>query len=155
MHSVNEYLQFTEVENLKVLTSGTLPPNPAKLLVSGKMKSLVQELKTQADILLFDSPPVGMIADSLAFCTILDGVLIVCDVGRTRKSELKQTVEDLGRVHANLIGVVLNRSPRGKGSYYYYYYHNGEKAKRKHDWLRSFNGLRKAKALIPSDHSKQ
>lgn len=153
-HSASEYLQFTEVENLKVLTSGPLPPNPAKLLVSEKMKNLVQELKTQADILILDSPPVGVIADSLAFCTLLDGTLVVCDVGRTRKGELRETIEDLERVHANLIGVVLNRSPRGKGSYYYYYYHDGEKAKRKRNPLQSLGELGKTKILKTSDRSE-
>jgi capsular exopolysaccharide synthesis family protein len=131
--SVAEFIQLTEVENLRILSSGTLPANPAKLLGSEAMKHIVQELRGQADIVLYDSPPVGVVADSLSLCMILDGVLVVCDVGRTRMGELKQSIVSFERLHANLIGVVLNRHPGGKGSYYYYYYQNGQKTKRRQE----------------------
>jgi capsular exopolysaccharide synthesis family protein len=132
---VLEHLQPTEVENLQVLPSGTLPPNPAELLGSQRMQEIIEELKEHADLLLFDSPPALLVTDPAVLGTRVDGVLVVNDAGRTRRPLAKKAVEELERVHVNLLGVVLNRlSPRSKGYYYYYRYYRtqeGEKRRRR------------------------
>jgi capsular exopolysaccharide synthesis family protein len=117
---VSEHLQATEVENLWVLASGPLPPNPAELLGSERMGAIVEELKGQVDMVLLDSPPSLVVADGVILSTRVDGVLLVNDVGRTRRSEARQAANELRRVRANLLGVVLNRVPRRRGGYYYY-----------------------------------
>ncbi|MBN2145973.1 MAG: polysaccharide biosynthesis tyrosine autokinase [Anaerolineales bacterium] len=136
---VAEHLQDTGIENLRLLSSGSLPPNPAELLASERMKGLVEELKTLADVVLFDSPPTLVVADAAILGTCVDGVLVVNDAGRTRTTELRRAVDELRRVHANMLGIVLNRLSLGRGGYYYYYYYttDGDKKRRKHrrNWL--------------------
>jgi capsular exopolysaccharide synthesis family protein len=137
---VREHLQETNIENLRVLTSGALPPNPAELLASEKMKELVDELKSEADMILFDSPPTLVVADAAILGTWVDGVVMVNDVGNTRTNEARRAVEELRRVRANLLGVVLNRLSSNRSGYYYYYYYyeqDGEKGRRRHQrsWL--------------------
>jgi succinoglycan biosynthesis transport protein ExoP len=137
---VGEHLQATEVENLWVLVSGPLPPNPAELLGSERMGAVIEELKAQVDTVLLDSPPVLAVADALILGTRVDGVLLVNDVGRTRRGEARQGAEEFRRVRANLLGVVLNRLPRRRGGYYYHYYYQSEDGQRKkrrwRSWLR-------------------
>ncbi len=137
---VSEHLQATEVENLWVLVSGPLPPNPAELLGSERMGAIIEELKGQVDMVLLDSPPSLVVADAVILGTRVDGVLLVNDVGRTRRSEARQGAEEFRRVRANLLGVVLNRLSRRRGDYHYYHYYQSEdgqrKKRRQHSWLR-------------------
>lgn len=133
---LSEYLQETPVENLLILPTGPLPPNPAELLASQRMKNLIAALKSHADIVLFDSPPCLAVADAAILSTRVDGAILVTDVGRTRTSEARRAVEEMRRVQANLMGAVLNRLSRRGGYggyryYYYYYYRDGEKHSRK------------------------
>ena len=116
---VGEHLQATEVENLWVLASGPLPPDAAGLLGSERMGAIIEELKGQMDMVLLDSPPSLVVADAVILGTRVDGVLLVNDVGHTRRSEARQVAEELRRVRANLLGVVLNRLSRSRGGYYY------------------------------------
>ena len=137
---VEEFMQDTGVENLRLLSSGALPPNPAELLASERMKGMVEELKGLADIVLFDSPPTLVVADAAILGTCVDGVLMVSDAGRTRNAELRRAADELLRVHANVLGVILNRLNVGRNGYYYYYYYSsadGEKKRHKHEhsWL--------------------
>ncbi|MFQ5813738.1 MAG: polysaccharide biosynthesis tyrosine autokinase [Anaerolineae bacterium] len=127
------YLQATEVENLRVLTSGPLPPNPSELLGSERMSRLIEHLKGQADILLFDSPPCLAVTDAAVLSSQVDGVLLVVDAGACRRGFAVHAVEGLSKVGGNVLGAVLNKlSPRGAGYYYYYYYYSseGEQGKR-------------------------
>lgn len=120
---LEEHLQATAMDNLWVLPSGSLPPNPAELLGSERFKGLIEELKERADVILFDSPPVLAVTDAAVLSTRVDGVLLINEAGRTRRQEARQAVEELQRVGANLLGVVLNRLSRRNGGYYYYYYY--------------------------------
>jgi succinoglycan biosynthesis transport protein ExoP len=118
------YLQSTEVENLQVLTTGPLPPNPSELLSSQKMTDLIENLKEEADVILLDSPPSLPVTDAAVLSSKTDGTLLVTDAGTTRRGAARRAKEDLMRVGANILGVVLNKfSVRGASSYYYYYYY--------------------------------
>ena len=121
--NLDNILQDTSVPGLRVLTSGPLPPNAAELLGSTRMRELLADLHTRADIVVVDSPPVTALSDAAVLSTQTDGVLLVVDAGRTRREMAKRATEALGRVHARVIGVLLNRMPsRGAGYYYYYSY---------------------------------
>ena len=122
--SLLEYIQPTQIENLRIVTSGPLPPNPADLLGSERMVAIIEELKSRADLVLFDSPPVLAVTDAAVLSTKVDGVLLVHNAGHTRCAMARRAVEELRRVDANLLGVVLNRLSLRRGSYYYpqYYY---------------------------------
>lgn len=121
---VMEHLQPTQVENLWLLPSGALPPNPAELLGSKRMGEIIEELKANADLVLFDTPPTLLVTDAAVLAGRVDGVLLVNDAGTTRRAMSKRAAEELRRVHAPLLGLVMNRLSTRRGSYYYYqYYH--------------------------------
>jgi non-specific protein-tyrosine kinase len=122
-------LQKTEIPNLFVLTSGSLPPNPSELLGSEKMLEIIHQIEGQSDLLIVDSPPVLAVTDASVLAPRMDGVLLVVKPGVTKFMAVKQAVEQLRRVGANLIGIVLNevefkRSRYYYKSYYYTYYDN-------------------------------
>jgi polysaccharide biosynthesis transport protein len=123
--SLDDILQDTGVTGLRVLTSGPLPPNAAELLGSTRMRELLADLHTVADVVIVDSPPVTALSDAAVLAMQTDGVLLVLDAGKTRREMAKRATEALGRVQARVIGVVLNRMPARGAGYYYYYRYDG------------------------------
>ncbi|MCS6843751.1 MAG: polysaccharide biosynthesis tyrosine autokinase [Caldilineales bacterium] len=118
------FLQPTRIENLSVLTSGPLPPNPAELIGSERFAALLEDLKQQADVVLLDSPPALAVTDAAILARQVDGVLMVVEAGGTRRPLAVNAKDALEKVGAKVLGVVLNRlQPRGDGYYYYYYYY--------------------------------
>lgn len=110
--------QFEDTQ-LFILPAGRIPPNPSELLGSEKMRSLIQELSSEFTVIV-DVPPVLPVTDAALLSTAVDGVVIVGSVGKTRKENLAEAVENLRKVSANLLGVVINRAPRtGLGNSYY------------------------------------
>lgn len=113
-------LAKTEVENLWLLPSGPLPPNPADLLGSRRMEEVIAVLRQRADILLFDAPPVVVVTDAAVLGTKVDGLLLVVSAGRTRRDHAQRAKELLERVHVRVVGAVLTNAPRdvSLGGYY-------------------------------------
>jgi capsular exopolysaccharide synthesis family protein len=109
--------------NLYYITSGPIPPNPSELLGSEKMKAVIEELKKQADILIFDSAPVIGFADSLELANQVDGVVLILNAGMVTRDATKQAKALLEKAKAKILGVVLNNVDI-KREGYYYYYHN-------------------------------
>ncbi|MBO9310350.1 MAG: CpsD/CapB family tyrosine-protein kinase [Chloroflexi bacterium] len=105
-------LQETVVDGLRVLTSGTPVPNPADLLGSKRMESLIAALKAQTDYVIFDAPPVLAAADAPLLATKLDATLLVLQAGSTRRDHAQRAKEALQRVNARIIGVALTNAPR-------------------------------------------
>ncbi len=118
--------QVSGVENLVVVTTGSLPPNPAELLGSQKMEKILTAMKEIADVVLVDTPPVLAVTDASVLAPLMDGVLLVVRPGKTRARALGRTLELLRQVKANVLGVVLNDvSLRGNAyGYSYKYYRN-------------------------------
>lgn len=113
------------VDNLFIMTSGPIPPNPSELLGSSKMHQTIDLLTSRFDYVVIDSPPVIAVTDAVVLSTLVDSVVVVTEAGRTQRTPLRQSVNQLREVKANLVGVVLNRLPsRGPDGYYYYYYRN-------------------------------
>jgi len=100
------------VDNLWLVPSGPLPPNPADILGSRKMEEVIAALKARADIVLFDAPPVVAVTDAAVLGTKVDGLLLVVCAGRTRREHAQRARELLERVHVRVIGAVLNDAPR-------------------------------------------
>ncbi|MBA2448719.1 MAG: CpsD/CapB family tyrosine-protein kinase [Chloroflexi bacterium] len=113
-------LQATMIPHLWVLASGPLPPNPSELLASERMVRIIARLADQADMVLFDSPPVGVVSDAAVLATRVDGVLLVVDAGRTRRDLARQAKEQLDRVGARLLGTVLNNVKPERRAYDYH-----------------------------------
>ena len=123
--SLGGLLQPTATPGLRVLTSGPIPPNPAELLGSNRMRQILTELQADADILIVDSPPVTALADAAILAAQADGVLLVVEVGRTSRDLARRAMTALRQVNARVIGVLLNRMPTRGSGYYYYYSHDG------------------------------
>lgn len=120
-----EVLHSTDIgSSLDVLTSGPIPPNPSELLGSKKMKSFLEMVEEDYDMVLIDSPPVGMVTDAAVLSTIADGVILVCAVGQAIIEAVQNAKALLQKVNANILGVVLNKVPVGEGRYYKYHYYS-------------------------------
>lgn len=118
----SRYIQPTNVANLSIITCGTYPPNPSELLSSQKNKSLIQRLRNEFDIIIFDGAPVGGLSDSIILSSLVDKTLIVTKDATTTKNELLATKESLEKVNASIAGVVFNSINRRPAKYYNYYY---------------------------------
>ncbi|MDE2126474.1 MAG: polysaccharide biosynthesis tyrosine autokinase [Armatimonadetes bacterium] len=122
----SEALIDTRVEGLRLLTSGPVPPNPAELLNSQAMRHLQNELKSMADVVIFDSPPCLATADAQVLASGTDGVIYVMQFGAAKKSEVRHSFDLLNQAHARMLGIVYNKvdtSGRSGGYYYGYYSH--------------------------------
>jgi capsular exopolysaccharide synthesis family protein len=117
-----EAIRTTNINNFFVLTSGPIPPNPAELLGSKKMRALIEELKGQFDVILFDAPPVLAVTDAQILATYCDGVVFVASFGQAEKQALVTAKELINKVGGKLIGVVINKIPNNSRTYYYYNY---------------------------------
>lgn len=113
-------LQESGVANLRILPSGPLPPNPSELLGSRRMGEVIDLLKSEADIVLFDSPPVIAVTDAAILATRMDGVLLVINAGKTKRDLARKAKALLDKVNANLIGVVLNNVKFDSSLHHYY-----------------------------------
>ncbi len=114
-------VKATDIEGLSVLTSGKLPPNPAELLASERMFALIKMIKSQSDVVIFDTPPISAVTDAVVLSRYVDGVILVVQPGETKLSALQQSVEQLRRVGANVLGVVFNNVQLNRSRYAYYY----------------------------------
>lgn len=110
----------TDLPNLKVIPSGPTPLNPADLLASRRMNTIVSELKAQADVVLFDAPPLVAVTDGALLATKVDGVLLVARAGYTKRELVERAKDILGKVKANLVGSVLTNAALDTGIYSYY-----------------------------------
>ncbi len=104
-------LQATPIENLLLLPSGQLPPRPADLLGSQRMDAVVERLLQEADMLLFDAPPVMGVTDAVVLATKVDGVLLVVSAGETKREDAQNALARLNAVNARVVGSVLNNAP--------------------------------------------
>ncbi|MCX7855499.1 MAG: CpsD/CapB family tyrosine-protein kinase [Anaerolineae bacterium] len=107
------------VENLWLLPSGPLPPNPADLLGSRRMEEIIAILRSRADVLIFDAPPVLAVTDAAVLGMKVDGVLLVVTAGRTRREQARQARELLERARVRVVGAVLTDVPASAVRRYY------------------------------------
>lgn len=131
---LNEVIQkVAEIENLEVMTSGPIPPMPAELLSSDRMKALISDLSKNYDYILIDTPPVLSVTDAMILANMVDGVVLVVATGQTHMDAIKTAQKSLEKVNANILGVILSKAERGKNAYYYYHYdyNYGEDQKKK------------------------
>ena len=132
---IEKVIKGTIIDNLKIITSGVLPPNPSELLGSKKMEDLIAYLKENFDLILFDSPPVIAVTDAAVLSTKVDCVFLVVSSGQTNKDAIARATTLLENVKARVLGVVLNNvdydNNYGSSYYQYYHYYYGAQSKRK------------------------
>lgn len=112
-------IQKTAVPNLTVLTAGPLPPNPTDLLGTQRMQRVVESLTASTEMVLFDSAPVGFVADAAVLAAKVDGVILVISAGKTRRDIANRAKSILGKANARILGVVLNNAQLDSSQYKY------------------------------------
>ncbi len=121
----DDVVKPTFVDNLYIVSSGPLPPNPSELLASDEMDEFIRQAKEKFDLVLFDSPPIIAVTDAAILSTKLGGVIVVIKAHQTDKNAVMRAKSLLDNVNANIVGCLLNgvNLERSYGSYYYHYYY--------------------------------
>ncbi len=117
---VELFMRETQIPNLQIITSGSIPPNPAELLGSQPMQRLLQQLQQTVDLVIVDAPPLLAVTDAQVLVSHVQSVLLVVNAGSTSRAMLSNAAAALMQVEARLLGVVLNQLVRSPRSYYYY-----------------------------------
>ncbi|MFY9413813.1 MAG: capsular biosynthesis protein, partial [Tepidanaerobacteraceae bacterium] len=91
-----------------------------------RMNKFIEEVSSIYDTVLFDTPPVNSVADASILSSRMDGVILVVEAGSTEREAVIIAKQQLEKVNARILGVVLNKVQQRSGSYYYYYYYYGE-----------------------------
>ncbi|MBN2012337.1 polysaccharide biosynthesis tyrosine autokinase [candidate division KSB1 bacterium] len=123
---IEEAILETGIDNLYLMPSGTLPPNPSELLGSSAMQECIDRLKEKFDLVIFDSPPIIAVTDSAIISTKVDGVILVIKAGQTNRYALERAYNTIFKIAGRkMLGALLNvvNVEGTYGSYYYYYYH--------------------------------
>ena len=132
--SMDKIMLTPGIDNLHIMTSGTIPLNPAELMQSDKFKGFIEEIHDRYDVILLDSPPLISATDASILAMNADGVLLVYRVGKVARGILKRAKAQLDQVKANIIGVVLNgvrpEISLDYDKYHQYYYYPQEASKR-------------------------
>jgi capsular exopolysaccharide synthesis family protein len=114
-------IQHPTITNLSALTTGPVPPSPADLLSSHRMREAIAELRRRFKFIVIDSPPVMAATDAVILSALTDGVLLVVRSGETPKEAFTRTRDLLAAVKCRLLGVVLNAVDSSAPDYYYSY----------------------------------
>ncbi|HJQ22289.1 MAG TPA: polysaccharide biosynthesis tyrosine autokinase [Blastocatellia bacterium] len=132
--TLDEVIQPLPIENLSLLPCGPIPPNPAELIISDRMKELLGALRARYDHIIVDSPPLINVTDPVILSTMVDGVILVVHGGKSTRDLVRRARQELATVGAKIFGVVLNNVDlrrEGYDNYYYdrYYTNYGDSAK--------------------------
>lgn len=119
---IEELIQKLPVPNLSLLACGPIPPNPAELISSEKMKNMLDLLAERYDHILIDSPPLMHVTDPVILSTMVEGVIIVVQAGKSTRDVVRRARQELTAVGAKIFGVVLNNVDFRAGGYDNYYY---------------------------------
>ncbi|HEX2719088.1 MAG TPA: polysaccharide biosynthesis tyrosine autokinase [Gemmatimonadaceae bacterium] len=122
--ALDDAVHPTSVENLFVMGSGQLPPNPSELLGSVGMRDVLDAARERFDVILFDSPPLLAVTDAAVLSTMVEGSILVVRMGSTSREAVRRAAAHLRAVNSRVLGAVLNDIDLNAGSYYggYGYY---------------------------------
>ena len=126
--NINTIIKSSGIDNLDIITSGAIPPNPSELIASDRANIMITELKQKYDYVLFDMPPIIAVTDAMIMAKKVDMLLLVIRVNNTEKSVIQRTKSMLENININVTGIIVNgivheRYYRGYSYYYYYYYY--------------------------------
>ncbi len=119
---IDDLIVKLTIPNLSVLTSGPIPPNPAELISSERMRDMLRSLAESYEHIIIDSPPLIHVTDPVILSTMVDGSILVVQAGRSTREMLRRAKQELVGVGAKIFGVVLNNVDVKKEGYDEYYY---------------------------------
>mgnify|MGYP000466438477 CR=1 FL=1 len=141
---IESYIRKTEVENLYLITAGSVPPNPSELLVAEKMAETMKKLENDydwyvginntemdfviSDIVIYDGTPTNLVTDALIISRNVDSTIIVCAYKYTKIDDLERVKRDILNVGGKIAGVVINKMPIAQKEYYASYYYGSSTA---------------------------
>jgi len=120
---LHEVIQSTEVDNLYLLSAGSVPPNPTELLGSARMEESLKRLHDNCEFVVIDSSPVLPVSDALLLAKLVDGVIVVANGTTTPRQQIRNACARIEYARGKILGVVLNRI-KVNNPEYRYYYHN-------------------------------
>jgi capsular exopolysaccharide synthesis family protein len=128
-------IQLTSIDNLFILPSGPLPPNPAQLLAGTNFAELIAKLRPIFDVVVIDGPPVLGLADAPRLADMVDGTLFVVEANSAHYGHAKAALKRLNQGKTNILGVILTKFDSRKAGYgseynYYYYEYGGDEQKK-------------------------
>jgi tyrosine-protein kinase Etk/Wzc len=121
-HPLEKILKITEVENLSVITRGKSPANPSELLSTERFKSLLENLSTQFDHIIIDTPPILAVTDGIIISQYAGVNLVIARYGKTQIKELELVVNRFEQASVKVTGIILNDIQRTAGTSYGYNY---------------------------------
>lgn len=124
--SIHDYIAQSHAEGLFILSSGPVPPNPAELLGSKRMRQIQEELENAFDLVIFDTPPLLGFTDGQVMAANTDGTIFVAHHSVSKKENMLKVNEIFKMVNANVLGVVYNQVPVNENTASYYYYYSEE-----------------------------
>ncbi|MFI2744301.1 GumC family protein [Zhouia sp. PK063] len=142
--SLSEIIQSSGYDNLDIITSGPVPPNPSELIIGEQMEAMIKELKMQYDYIIMDTPPIGLVADALELVPFADVTLFVARQEYTRKGMLKMINDKYEKGEIKHVCLVLNdfktklKNGYGYGYGYGYTYGKGYHEEEKKSWYKRF-----------------
>mgnify|MGYP000442929433 CR=1 FL=1 len=130
MNKLDECIQKNVMENLDVMTSGPLPPNPSELLASENMLAILDELNKKYQIIIIDTPPVNVVTDAMELAKCVSGIVVVLRYGRTTTEDIEAVVKKMDFSKVNMLGFILNGIKNKRSGRYY--------SKYKYDYKRGY-----------------
>jgi len=114
-------IHTTSIPNLFFVDAEPYIPNPADMIASKRYKAFIDELATQFDYVIFDTPPLGIFVDAAVLSSLVDGVVVVVKRGQTKRDIVQRAVEQLKKANAHILGAVMVGCEHEAADYYYYY----------------------------------
>jgi capsular exopolysaccharide synthesis family protein len=127
-------IRSTRVENLWIISSGRVPPNPSELIGSESMSHVIKELSADFDLIICDAPSVLVVTDPVLLATHVDTCLMVVSTNNARRETVIRAKKLLETAKVNVVGVVVNGLETTRRHYYYYYYYYDDGAPVRRKW---------------------
>ncbi|RUL55164.1 MULTISPECIES: CpsD/CapB family tyrosine-protein kinase [Lysinibacillus] len=118
---IQSAIHHTDIDNIDIIASGPIPPNPSELLSSKNLDSFINEVIHEYEIIIFDAPPLLSVTDAQILSNKCDGTLLIVKSGYVDKTDVIKAKASLEAAHAKILGVVLNNYKMPKTNNYYYY----------------------------------
>jgi protein-tyrosine kinase len=136
IQSIEECIAGTEIDNLHLITSGPIPPNPSELLGSKRMEEVLAQARQKADLVILDTPPSLVVTDAAVLASRVDGVILLIEAKRTSHEAARRAFETHQRVGSMVLGAVLTKAKTGRRDSSYYYYAEDERPAQQPIWKR-------------------
>ncbi len=118
--TIDDIVYTGKMENLHIIPSGAIPPNPSELIANERAQELFKELTVHFDVIVVDTPPIGVVADSSILMDYSNCHLFVVRSGKTNKEHFKHTIQNLMSEKVDNLGFIFNDIPSSMGGYNYY-----------------------------------